>query len=176
VLEQNLALAMDERRHLSIDTANAQFLNVILDVLVGIVPIIGDVLDNLFKSNLRNLQLLEKYLLSAEGQQRYHILLMPDTTTFLPEPKTPGSASSTTSRLRAWFGMNYDTPERQEELEAERATGHVRQTRRMRLDEAGFAFRDDGGTSAAAQAAAAADEPPPYAYASARANGSQAAY
>ncbi|KAL7010152.1 hypothetical protein EMMF5_000172 [Cystobasidiomycetes sp. EMM_F5] len=40
--------------------------NCIIDVLVGIIPIIGDLVDLAFKSNLRNLQILEDHLLSNQ--------------------------------------------------------------------------------------------------------------
>lgn len=45
--------------------------------------ILGDVLDNLFKSNLRNLALLEDHLLR---QKQHTILLMPQGGAFLPKP------------------------------------------------------------------------------------------
>lgn len=38
--------------------------NVLADVLVGLIPVIGDALDFLFKANLRNAVLLEKYLMN----------------------------------------------------------------------------------------------------------------
>jgi hypothetical protein len=37
--------------------------NVVIDGLIGIIPILGDVLDALFKANLRNLALLEVSLI-----------------------------------------------------------------------------------------------------------------
>ncbi|CAD6568221.1 MAG: hypothetical protein CYPHOPRED_002424 [Cyphobasidiales sp. Tagirdzhanova-0007] len=40
------------------------FTNCVIDVLVGIVPIVGDLLDVVFKSNMRNLQILENHLLN----------------------------------------------------------------------------------------------------------------
>jgi hypothetical protein len=33
--------------------------NIVIDFIVGLVPILGDFLDNLWKANLRNLELLE---------------------------------------------------------------------------------------------------------------------
>ncbi|EIW72184.1 hypothetical protein M231_01843 [Tremella mesenterica] len=99
-------------------------LNVILDVIIGFVPLFGDVLDNLFKSNLRNLSLLEEWLLSAPSAQKYHILLMPDGGEFLPKPKTSSAWSS-------WFsGTSVD-----EVRERERMEGRVYKTRRMGKDE-----------------------------------------
>ncbi|OCF34214.1 hypothetical protein I316_04165 [Kwoniella heveanensis BCC8398] len=108
------------------------FLNVIIDVVVGLVPLLGDYLDNLFKSNLRNLRLLEDWLLTSESAKRkYHILLMPENTTdFIPKPK-PGSRFST-----SWFGTSSGRKsEEDEERERERVSGHVRVTRRMKLNE-----------------------------------------
>ncbi|WOO81004.1 uncharacterized protein LOC62_03G004532 [Vanrija pseudolonga] len=126
-------------------TLGYMVLNVILDVLVGIVPLIGDVLDNLFKSNLRNLALLEAYLLTDARAGRWKILLMPDTATYIPEPKSERDGR----KWSAWFGMG-DGGEAREERERERATGHVRKTRRMRKDEAKFAFGREGPHSARA--------------------------
>lgn len=113
-------------------------INVILDVLVGIVPIIGDVLDNLFKSNLRNLQVLEKWLLSPSAG-RYHILLMPDTSTFMPNPRRANPSSSSWS---AWFGLGSSgrMSEANGESERERVSGKIRKTRRMEKHEAGATF------------------------------------
>ncbi|KLT42504.1 hypothetical protein CC85DRAFT_285413 [Cutaneotrichosporon oleaginosum] len=104
-------------------------INVLLDTAVGIIPFVGDILDNLWKANLRNLALLEDWLLTAP---QYHILLMPDSTTYLPEPKKSG-------RWNAWFGPT-GKREAEDELERERATGHIRRTRRMAKDEGEYAF------------------------------------
>lgn len=38
------------------------FLNVVLDFVVGLVPVLGDVADALLKANVRNSRLLEEYL------------------------------------------------------------------------------------------------------------------
>ncbi|GMK56782.1 hypothetical protein CspeluHIS016_0306220 [Cutaneotrichosporon spelunceum] len=103
-------------------------INVILDIVVGIVPVIGDILDNLWKANLRNLALLEEWLLTAP---EYHILLMPDSNTYLPEPRKAG-------RWNAWFGPT--GREAEDERARERATGSVRRTRRMARDEGEHAF------------------------------------
>lgn len=40
------------------------FLNVLIDALVGIIPLIGDLVDLAFKANLRNLSILEEHLLN----------------------------------------------------------------------------------------------------------------
>ncbi|ORY31667.1 hypothetical protein BCR39DRAFT_571208 [Naematelia encephala] len=95
-------------------------LNVLADVFVGLIPLLGDFLDNLFKSNLRNLALVENWLLESHptsSAARYHILLMPVSDEFLPRPKAAG-----------WFagGKKVD-----EVVEEERRTGRVRKTRRM---------------------------------------------
>ena len=108
------------------------------------MPIIGDVLDNLFKSNLRNLTLLEDWLLSPNGSaSTYHILLMPETDEFLPMPSTRyanGDGSGGGGGLGGWFGWGANSrsakAQRSEEREAERLAGRVRRTRRMEKDEA----------------------------------------
>ena len=100
----------------------------IADVVVGIVPLIGDFLDNLFKSNLRNLAVLESWLLTSSSAQRYHILLMPEGNEFVPRPRSASRFSS------SWFGGGKSTVE-DAEKERERMTGKVRVTRRMGKEE-----------------------------------------
>ena len=99
--------------------------NVVLDVVVGIIPIIGDFIDNLWKSNLRNLALLETWLLENPNAERYHILLMPESQELIPKAKARGGG---------WFGGRADTAE-DVEREKERRTGKVRRTRRMEKSE-----------------------------------------
>lgn len=121
----------------ALDLIIIQLFNVIIDVLVGLVPILGDFLDNLFKSNLRNLTLLEDWLLSSHGTAaRYHILLMPDGGDFLPPPKTH-KAGSGGGWSRGWFGSSQRNEE-EDERERERVRGKVDKTRRMRRDEGEF--------------------------------------
>ncbi|WWC95203.1 hypothetical protein V866_002059 [Kwoniella sp. B9012] len=105
-------------------------LNVILDVIVGLVPLLGDFLDNLFKSNLRNLALLETWLLEDErARRRYHILIMPEGNEFIPKPKSSRFSTS-------WFGNSSSNKSAlDEERERERLTGKVKVTRRMGKDE-----------------------------------------
>jgi len=107
----------------------SQFLNVIIDVVVGIVPIIGDALDVWFKSNLKNLDILEKWLLDEQSQgSRYHILLMPDIPEFIPP------LNKVKSERKRWFGGGIGD----EEILArttEVKTGKVRKTRRMGREE-----------------------------------------
>ena len=104
-------------------------MNVIIDVLVGIVPIIGDALDVWFKSNLKNLDILEKWLLDEETKgSRYHILLMPDIPEFIPP------LNKVKSDRKRWFGKGVS----EEEISArttEVKTGKVRKTRRMGREE-----------------------------------------
>ena len=113
-----------------------QILNVLLDTVAGIVPIIGDIIDNLFKSNLRNLALLENWLLNDQyTAAKYHILLMPESDEFVPGPS---------ARWKGWFGGKVD----REEMAArdrERATGKVRKTRRMGREEGAWEVPVSGG-------------------------------
>lgn len=98
-------------------------------MVVGIVPLIGDIIDNLFKSNLRNLTLLEDWLLTDPSAQKFHILLMPQSDEFIPGPQ---------SRWKGWFGGKMDKQE-QEFRRKEALTGRVRKTRRMGREESGWA-------------------------------------
>ena len=53
-------VSLIQRRHRRLAyIRNAQLLTVIIDIAVGIVPVLGDYLDYLFKANLRNLETLE---------------------------------------------------------------------------------------------------------------------
>ncbi|KAL7409317.1 hypothetical protein BDY24DRAFT_419032 [Mrakia frigida] len=98
--------------------------NVLVDFVVGVVPIIGDILDNLFKANIRNLRLVEDHLLA---NNTYNILLMPLGNDFLPPPykpgffarkakedgaRKPGAKGRRTRRMEAWEGsaMNPTPP------------------------------------------------------------------
>ncbi|CEL60359.1 hypothetical protein RSOLAG1IB_09577 [Rhizoctonia solani AG-1 IB] len=61
-------------------------INVVIDLFIGIVPFFGDALDVLFKANLRNLDLLEDWLLKGAP---YRISLMPNKE-FLPRKTATG--------------------------------------------------------------------------------------
>lgn len=102
-----------------------------IDVLVGFIPILGSFADNYWKSNLKNLDLLEKWLLDPTSRAtRYHILLMPDVPEFIP----PASKVKAEGR-RGWFGgSGLDNDEMQARAE-EVQTGRVRKTRRMGKEE-----------------------------------------
>jgi hypothetical protein len=106
-----------------------QIANVLADTVVGIIPLIGDFIDNLFKSNLRNLALLETWLLNSPEASRYHILIMPETNDFLPKPSRAAKFGG------SWFGGSKGKSEIEMEKERERVTGKVRKTRRMGKDE-----------------------------------------
>lgn len=94
-----------------------------IDTFIGIIPILGDILDNLFKSNLRNLTLLENWLLTDAKAGRYRILLMPDGDTFLPKGQ---------SRFGKFFSGNGKRKD-EERMRDWEAGG--RRTRRMWKDE-----------------------------------------
>ncbi len=69
--------------------------NVVVDCIIGIVPLLGDALDVLFKANLRNLRLLEDHLYESRGRCGAGVFYIqfPPNDVFL----TPGR-SSTPSR------------------------------------------------------------------------------
>jgi hypothetical protein len=52
------------------------FVNVALDTLVGAVPIFGDMFDFAFKSNLRNMALIQRYMADARRERRSSWLLL----------------------------------------------------------------------------------------------------
>ncbi|CDZ98177.1 Protein of unknown function DUF4112 [Phaffia rhodozyma] len=100
------------------NTMALMLVNVFIDFVVGVIPIIGDILDNLFKSNLKNLKILEDHLLN---NTRYNILLMPEGRDFIPKQpkggwfnskktngsgKKPGIKGSRTRRLEVWEGVD----------------------------------------------------------------------
>ncbi|KAG8689572.1 hypothetical protein FRC08_010885, partial [Ceratobasidium sp. 394] len=65
-------------------------INVVVDMFIGMVPVLGDALDVLFKANLRNLALLEDWLLKDAP---YKITLMPKKE-FLPRKAAAGVPNS----------------------------------------------------------------------------------
>lgn len=52
------------------------FANIVVDVLVGTVPLLGDLLDAGFKANLRNLQLLERYIARPRETRTRSLMLL----------------------------------------------------------------------------------------------------
>lgn len=42
-------------------------LNVIFDFILGLLPVLGDILDIIFQANTRNARLLERYLIQKES-------------------------------------------------------------------------------------------------------------
>ncbi|KAG8936841.1 hypothetical protein FRC03_009606 [Tulasnella sp. 419] len=69
--------------------------NIILDALLGVIPLIGDFLDVLFKANLRNLTLLEEWLLRDAPQ--FNIALAPSDV-FLPRKRRAYSRANGSNR------------------------------------------------------------------------------
>lgn len=63
-----------------------QFINILVDAIIGLVPIVGDALDVAFKANLRNLRLLEDHLIATKGQCNagQFQLVFPPSNVFLP--------------------------------------------------------------------------------------------
>lgn len=61
-------------------------MKILVDTVIGLVPFVGDALDIAFKANLRNLRLLEDYLISTKGQCNagQFQLVFPPSNVFLP--------------------------------------------------------------------------------------------
>jgi hypothetical protein len=51
------------------DVRNKIVANIVLDAVIGAIPLFGDVVDLFFKANLRNLALLEKYSQSLTAKE-----------------------------------------------------------------------------------------------------------
>jgi len=64
----------------------AMAINAVVDGVIGFVPVVGDLLDVWFKANLRNLALLEDWLLKGEEARQYSISLPPNDV-FLPRTR-----------------------------------------------------------------------------------------
>lgn len=72
-------------------------LNVIIDCAIGLLPIVGDLLDVAFKSNLRNLTLLESHLLERNGvcsTGSFSILIPPSDQFITPKLKSGHNSSN----------------------------------------------------------------------------------
>jgi len=54
--------------------------NVGLEAVVGTVPLFGDMFDALYKSNIRNLRLLEEHLQTTDPELKQIVLEQPDVT------------------------------------------------------------------------------------------------
>ncbi|KAF8699898.1 hypothetical protein RHS03_06735, partial [Rhizoctonia solani] len=80
--------------------------NVVIDLFIGIVPFFGDALDVLFKANLRNLDLLEDWLLKDAP---YRIALMPNRE-FLPRKTAAGlPKNEARNKCKFKYAPNYET-------------------------------------------------------------------
>jgi len=51
--------------------------NVLLDGMVGAVPLVGDAFDVLWRANRRNMRLLQEWLQRAEGRQKQPVRFAP---------------------------------------------------------------------------------------------------
>ncbi|TIB37146.1 hypothetical protein E3P86_02292 [Wallemia ichthyophaga] len=66
-----------------------KWINVVFDVLVGLVPWVGAFFDFLFKANLRNLNLVEQWLLSSDSSAHQHRIVLMPKERFLPKRSPP---------------------------------------------------------------------------------------
>jgi hypothetical protein len=63
--------------------------NIMVDFAIGLVPILGDVADALFRANTRNAWLLEAYLTKRAQAQKQGGIQDPDTGAIIPVQKLP---------------------------------------------------------------------------------------
>lgn len=84
----------------------AQFLfNIIVDFLIGLIPIVGDVVEIMYKANSRNALILEKHL-NAKGEKnlgltRDHGKLIDDTRSISSAAVSEDSEFDSTSPLKS---------------------------------------------------------------------------
>lgn len=84
----------------------AQFLfNIIVDFLIGLIPIVGDVVEIMYKANSRNALILEKHL-KAKGEKnlgltRDHGKLIDDTRSISSAAVSEDSEFDSTSPLKS---------------------------------------------------------------------------
>jgi hypothetical protein len=70
------------------------YLNVAADFAIGLVPLLGDIADALYKANSRNTWLLEDYLVKkAAAEQNPQSALASDPEQGIPEPRPPKSSA-----------------------------------------------------------------------------------
>lgn len=48
-------------RNVSAPVITRMFINIMIDILIGAIPLLGDIFDFIWKSNIKNAQLLKKY-------------------------------------------------------------------------------------------------------------------
>ncbi|MFB2981263.1 DUF4112 domain-containing protein [Microseira sp. BLCC-F43] len=58
-------------------------INLGIEATVGTIPLIGDIFDAFFKANIRNFELLEKHIQSAEPELSQSVPFMAKTETFV---------------------------------------------------------------------------------------------
>lgn len=71
---------------LPVELKMKMYSNIILDFLIGLVPLVGDLADGFFRANIRNAVLLEKYLCDHEARRLREGL----ETGSVPESRDPG--------------------------------------------------------------------------------------
>ena len=69
-----LVLVEAVRRRLPRVTQMRIALNILVDTLLGAIPIVGDAFDAVWKVNLRNTALLERHLLAPDAERRSNLL------------------------------------------------------------------------------------------------------
>jgi len=87
--------------------------NILIDFGVGLVPIVGDIADMLFRANTRNAWLLETYLVKKAEAERAGAVTDPETGKTLltrPEPSREASGKSL-GRFFGFGGASNDVPD-----------------------------------------------------------------
>jgi hypothetical protein len=82
-----------------------QLLNVFFDAAIGIVPFIGDLLDVAFKSNVRNLRLLESHLSSRTKKGGFTVELAPSYEQEFANAPPPSARSAPVAGGLNWSAI-----------------------------------------------------------------------
>jgi hypothetical protein len=78
--------------------------NILLDFGIGLVPIIGDIADALYRANTRNAWLLEMYLVKKAEAQRRGVVEDPDTGKNVPVKALPAGTTMASQTTEDWHG------------------------------------------------------------------------
>ncbi|EPQ29263.1 uncharacterized protein PFL1_03018 [Pseudozyma flocculosa PF-1] len=129
-------------------------LNVIIDCFLGLIPLVGDLLDVAFKANLRNLKFFEDHLRQTRGKcgAGHFYLEFPSNGSFIP-------ARDRGQRSGGWFSwLTGKVPQRQEGSTQARSTATAAYS--MPADTSSAYRRRAGPSPAAGQSASWSDGPP----------------
>jgi hypothetical protein len=84
--------------------------NILIDFGIGLIPILGDIADALYRANTRNAWLLETYLVKKAEAQRHGVVQDPDTRQNLQIKPLPAGSSMASDTTAAWHNSGEAAP------------------------------------------------------------------